>query len=133
MRKAKSFSEVVVNLNLMSKNVEPRLEEFPFLKPVHEEMTGLIGRAQDLDQRLEIARGESKELLNERREVVKQAKALGLRMATHLKASMGFTNERLADFGITPRPRVTRPRTKRRKEPGPQAASGGSTPPSTQP
>jgi hypothetical protein len=52
-------------------------------------------------------------------------------MATHLKASLGFTNERLTDFGITPRPRATRPRTKRRK--GPQAASGGSTPPSTQP
>lgn len=131
MRKARSFSEVIVNLGLMVTNVEPKLEEMPYLKPVHEEMTGLISRAQDLDRRLEVARGESKEMLQERREVVKRAKELGLRMASHLKGSLGFTNERLVDFGITPRPRVARPRTRRRKEPGPEVASA-SKPPSIQ-
>jgi hypothetical protein len=62
--------------------------------------------------------GTSKQLLHERREAIKRAENLDRRIATHLRASLDFTNERLADFGIKPRPRVTRPRTKRRKEPG---------------
>lgn len=131
MRAAKSLGQTLVNLDLLRKNVQPKLEEMPFLKPFHDELSELVDRVRDLDGRLETAKGESKQMLNERREAVKRAENLGRRLASHLRASLDFTNERLADFGIKPRPRVTRPRTKRRKEPGPQVASGGSTPPST--
>ena len=118
MRSARVLGETLVNLDLIRKNVEPKLEEMPFLQPFHEEMSGLIDRVRDLDGQLETAKGASKQMFHERREAMKRAENLGRRIATHLRASLDFTNERLADFGIKPRPRVTRPRTRRRKEQG---------------
>jgi hypothetical protein len=123
MRSAKVLGESLVNLDLIRKNVEPKLEELSFLRPFHEELSGLIDRVRDLDGQLEQAKGLSRQMAHERREAMKRAENLGRRIATHLRASLDFTNERLADFGIKPRPRVTRPRTRRRKEQGPDPAA----------
>jgi hypothetical protein len=116
MRAAKTLGHKIVNWELSNNNIKPYLEEMPYLKPIQGDLESLIGRAKDLDSRQEVARGLMRELTRERQDVEKEAEDLRRRLASHLRGSLGFTNEKLIQFGINPRPRATRPRSSKKKK-----------------
>jgi hypothetical protein len=127
MRSAKTRGEKAINWELSIKNTKPYLEEMPHLKPLHDGLEAVITRLKDVDSRQEVARAQARELTRERQEIEREGEALHRRMASHLRGTLGFTSEKLIEFGINPRPRRTRPR-KEQPAPSSNGSSNGSTP-----
>jgi hypothetical protein len=108
MRKANVFGAKSTNWVLVSTNLKPHLADMPQVQPLNAELEALIGEAHDVDGRLELARGLARDLTHQRQDIEKRGEALRLRIASHLRGTFGFTSEQLVQFGINPRPRVTR-------------------------
>ena len=108
MRRANVFGVKSTNWVLVSTNLKPHLADMPQVQPLNVELEALIGEAHDVDGRLELARGQARDLTHQRQDIEKRGEALRLRIASHLRGTFGFTSEQLVQFGINPRPRVTR-------------------------
>ncbi len=118
MRRANVFGVKSTNWVLVSTNLKPHLADMPQVQPLNVELEALIGEAHDVDGRLELARGQARDLTHQRQDIEKRGEALRLRIASHLRGTFGFTSEQLVQFGINPRPRVTR-RKKTAETPAP--------------
>ena len=66
------------------------------------------GEAHEVDGRQELARGQARDLTRQRQDIEKRGDDLHRRIASHLRGTFGFTSEQLVQFGVNPRPRVTR-------------------------
>ena len=115
MRSADGFSIRMNNLQLMSNNLGPKLDQMEFLRPIHEEITTLVVDGRQLEADQENARKQFTELVRRRRELEKRGEELRLRAAAMLRGTFGFTSEELIPFGIRPRPRNTGPRKRKTK------------------
>ncbi len=115
MRSAEGFSVLINNLQLMSNNLEPKLDQFPYMRPLHEEIARVVDGGRELEAEQETARKMLRELVRKRQELEKQGADLRLRAAAMLRGTFGFTSEELIPFGIRPRPRNTGPRKRRKK------------------
>ncbi|MFY9823284.1 MAG: hypothetical protein WAM82_18020 [Thermoanaerobaculia bacterium] len=118
MRNASVFGEKITNWDLTSTNLKPHLADMPQVQPLQAEMAGLVVEARDVDSRQEAARGLARDLTRQRQDIEKRGDALRRRIAAHLRGTFGFTSEQLVQFGINPRPRVTR-RKKTEEPPAP--------------
>ncbi len=116
MRSANVFGEKITNWDLTSTNLKPHLADMPQVQPLQIEMAGLVVEARDVDSRQEAARGLARDLTRQRQDIEKRGDALRRRIAAHLRGTFGFTSEQLIQFGINPRPRVTR---RKKTEPPP--------------
>ena len=87
-------------------NLEPLLEEMPYLQPFHDRIQLLVGEARELDEQQEKVQKEARELTR-RQAVDREGDNLRARASAHLRATFGFTSEHLIPFGIHPR-RTTR-------------------------
>lgn len=121
MRSAEGFSVLINDLQLMNNNMEPRLEELPYLRPLHEGIAQLVVEGRELEAEQETARKMLRELVRKRQELEKHGTDLRNRTAAMLRGTFGFTSEELIPFGVRPRPRNTAPR-KRKKKAEPQQA-----------
>src|SRR5258706_9622600 len=113
MRKANVFSEKITNWDLASTNVKPHLADMPQVVPLQTELESVVVEARGLDSRQELARSQARDLTRQRQDIEKRGEGLRRRIASHLRGTFGFTSEQLVQFGVNPRPRVTR-----RKKPG---------------
>lgn len=116
MRRANDFARKIINWVLLATGLQPHLPEMPHLQSFYEQLLELIEEAKQLDTQQEAARGQLRELTRRRQDVEGRGENLRARIAAHLRATFGFTSEQLVQFGINPRPRVTR----RRQEPEPE-------------
>jgi len=114
-RSANGFSIRMNDLQLMSNNLEPKLEEMEFLRPLHAEISVLVVEGRQLEADQENARKVLTELVRRRQELEKKGETLRLRAAAMLRGTFGFTSEELIPFGIRPRPRNTAPRKRKAK------------------
>src|SRR3954470_4665460 len=108
MRKANVFGAKSTNWVWVSTTLKRQRADMPQVQPLNAELEVLIGEAHDVDGRLELARGQARDLTHQRQDIQKRGEALRLRIASHLRGTFGFTSEQLVQFGINPRPRVTR-------------------------
>jgi hypothetical protein len=123
MRSAEGFSVLINDLQLMNKNLEPKLDQIPFMRPLQEEIARVVVDGRELEAEQETARKMLRELVRKRQELEKRGTDLRLRTAAMLRGTFGFTSEELIPFGIRPRPRNTGPRKRRTKaEAEPQQA-----------
>ncbi|HSS52017.1 MAG TPA: hypothetical protein VLX28_24005 [Thermoanaerobaculia bacterium] len=118
MRKANVFGAKSTNWALVSTNLKPHLADMPQVQPLQAELEALIGEAHDVDGRQELARGQARDLTHQRQDIEKRGEDLRRRIASHLRGTFGFTSEQLVQFGVNPRPRVTR-RKKTTETPAP--------------
>ena len=114
-RSADGFSIRMNNLQLMSNNLEPKLAKMEFLRPIHEEIAGVVVEGRQLEADQENARKVLTELVRRRQELEQKGETLRLRAAAMLRGAFGFTSEELIPFGIRPRPRNTAPRKRKAK------------------
>jgi hypothetical protein len=108
MRQATAFGRKSTNWSLVSTNLKPHLADMPQVQPLQVELDALIGEAHDVDAKQELARGQARDLTRQRQDIEKRGEDLRRRIASHLRGTFGFTSEQLVQFGINPRPRVTR-------------------------
>jgi len=108
MRKANVFGRKSTNWALVSTNLKPHLADMPQVQPLQVELDALVGEAHDVDAKQELARGQARDLTRQRQNIEKRGEDLRRRIASHLRGTFGFTSEQLVQFGVNPRPRVTR-------------------------
>ncbi len=108
MRTAREFSNRTTNWDVTSTNIKPHLADMPQVAPLQAELESLIPDARALDSRLEVVRGQARDLTKQRQDLEKRGESLRRRIASHLRGTYGFTSEQLIQFGVNPRPRVRR-------------------------
>jgi hypothetical protein len=108
MRSANSFAAKTNKWILANNNVKPHIADMPFLQPFVTELEGVISKAQTLDSEQEVARKELADIIHRRQDLETEGEKILRRINSHLRASFGFTSDQLIQFGIAPRPRVTR-------------------------
>jgi hypothetical protein len=115
MRSAEGFSIFINDLQLMNNNLEPKLDQMPFMRQMQEQIASVVVDGRQLEAEQETARKMLRELVRKRQELEKRGVDLRLRAAAMLRGTFGFTSEELIPFGIRPRPRNTAPRKRRKK------------------
>ena len=122
-----SFRKIVSFCELLSANLKPLLKDMPHLQDESIQLDTLIGRAKSLDNEQQVVVGRLREITRLRRESELEGQDLRSRVAAQLRGKLGFKNEVLLGFGITPRKRVRK--TKAKPTPPPTA---GTPPPTSQ-
>jgi hypothetical protein len=113
-----SHQKTVVFCELLSTTLKSQLEQMPHLTTESEGLDELITQLKDLSSEQEALKGRSREVSRLRREVEQRSQVMRSRIVAQLQGKLGFKNETLLAFGITPR------KTRRRK---------ATTPPEEQP
>jgi len=104
-----SHQKTVVFCELLSTTLKSHLEQMPHLTTESEGLDGLITELKDLSSEQEALKGRSREVSRLRREVEQRSQVMRSRIIAQLQGKLGFKNETLLAFGITPR------KTRRRK------------------
>lgn len=112
---ALSFQKIVSQAELLNSTLKPRLIELPHLQGESEDIDELLTDVKGLSQEQETLRGRLKEITRLRREAERRGTELRSRVVAQLKGKLGFTNENLLAYGITPHKRD-------RKKPTPKKA-----------
>lgn len=111
MRLAKLYSEKINSWDVLVSSLLAKLEEWPFLLPLYNELLTLVADLRVLVVQQEAARAQFHEAIGKRHEMEDRGVELRTRIAAHLKAQLGFRNDQLRQFGLNPLPRVTRRKT----------------------
>ena len=113
MRSANDFASKVNEWALTNDNLKPRMQELPQqVQPLQVRLEGAIGEARDLDNQLEIARADLREITRKRRDLLREGDKVRSQIGALIRGTFGFTSERLIPFGINPRPTVIRRKSK---------------------
>jgi hypothetical protein len=100
----KRFKEKIVDGQVLYDNIAPHLTDMPQLAADHAALGNALTQARDLEGHQEAAKGQLRELNDQRQRVAKQTADLRRRLAAGLKASLGPDTTKLLEFGVKPRP-----------------------------
>lgn len=121
-----SFQTIVTDCELLNSTLKPQLPEMPHLQEESENLDALVGEAKTLSNEQEVLRGRLREITRLRRETELRSQELRSRIAAQLRGKLGFKNENLLGFGITPQKRA---RKKAEKKPVPVTTPASSSSP----
>ncbi|HEV2852484.1 MAG TPA: hypothetical protein VHC97_06745 [Thermoanaerobaculia bacterium] len=122
-----SFQKIVGDCELLSTNLKPHLTEMPLLQEESDALDALIAKAKALGHEQEVLTGRLREITRLRREAQVESQDMRSRIAALLRGKLGFANESLIGFGVTPRKRVRKKAEQKLKPP--PAAPAGPVPP----
>ena len=129
------YQKTVAYCELLSTTLKPQLEDLPHLKDESESLDTLIVELKDLDSQQQALRARLREIIRLRQEAERRGRSLRSRIAAQLQGKLGFTNENLLAFGITPRKpgrrRTATPATTTKKDAAQDPAAPATTPPIT--
>jgi hypothetical protein len=108
MRSAKLYSGKINAWDVLVASLEARLGEWPFIRPLYDELQGLIAESRAIVLQQEAARAQFHDAIGKRQDLEKRGVELRTRLASHLKAQLGFRNEQLRQFGLIPLSRTRR-------------------------
>lgn len=108
MLRSRLYSGKVNAWDVLVTSLEARLEEWPFMRPLYDELLGLVAEARAIVVQQEEARARFHEAIGKRQELEKRGVELRTRIAAFLKAQLGFRNEQLRKFGLSPQSRARR-------------------------
>jgi hypothetical protein len=120
-----SFQKIVVLADLLNETLKPKLAEMPHLAQESADIDGLLTEVKSLDREQETLTGRLREIVRLRRAAEKRGYELRSRVAAQIQGKLGFTNENLRAFGITPR-KVERKKPGEKKKAPPAVASTAS-------
>ena len=100
-----SFRKIISLSELLNTTLKPQLTDLPHLKQDSDDLDQLITNAKALDQEQQSLTGRLREITRLRKEAELDSQDLRSRVAAQLRGKLGFTNENLLAFGITPRKR----------------------------
>lgn len=122
-----SFQTIVTDCELLNSRLKPQLPEMPHLQEESENLDTLVGEAKTLSNEQQELRGRLQEITRLRRETELRSQELRSRIAAQLRGKLGFKNENLLGFGITPQKRV-RKKSEKKPAPGVTLAPSASPP-----
>jgi hypothetical protein len=108
MRLSRVYSGKINAWDVLVKSLEARLGDWPFMQPLFDELLSLIAESRAMVLQQEAARAQFHEAIGKRKDLEKRGAELRTRIAAHLKAQLGFRNEQLRQFGLSPLPRIRR-------------------------
>jgi hypothetical protein len=112
-----SFQRIVADCELLNSTLKPQLPELPHLQEESAGLETLIEDAKTFSNEQQVLRGRLREITRLRREAELRSQDLRSRIVAQIRGKLGFKNENLLGFGITPRKRV-RKKPERKPEPG---------------
>lgn len=111
------FQKVVADCELLKLALEPLLDRYPHLSAEHIELVQFLEFIKDLNAQQSDLAAQLRKVVRFRREAELQGIDLRSRVAAQLRGKLGFTNEELMRFGVTPRRRVRRRLTEEEEPP----------------
>ena len=108
---------------LLSTTLKAFLDQVPHLKEESATLDVLIVELKSLSNEQEAIRGRSREVTRLRKGAEKRSQELRSRIVAQLQGKLGFSNESLMAFGITPRKTVRRRRATKPPEETPAAST----------
>jgi hypothetical protein len=122
-----SLGEKLKNWRLLSEGLKLRIEEVPFLKEDHAELSALVQQIDSLMQQTDVHEGRLREAIRQRGIAEDRTAELYGRMVARLKGTYGKRSNLLHEIGL--RPEAPPVRLSKKDDPEPPAP--GTTP--TQP
>jgi len=135
----KRFKEKLIDWQVLHDNLAQHLTDMPQLTADQTALGQALTQAQALENKQDAARAVLRDVNQQRKDLSKQGNDLRNRLALGLRYALGNTNEKLIEFGISPRPRTLQRTRLSEAEKAARAASraaakaatlaAGSTPP----
>ena len=100
-----SFRKIISLSELLNASLKPQLTDMPHLKQDSDALDQLITNTKALDQEQQAITGRLREITRLRKQAELDSNDLRSRVAAQLRGKLGFSNENLLAFGITPRKR----------------------------
>ena len=122
-----AFQKIVTMADLLNETLKPRLVEMPHLAQESLDLDNLLAEVRGLDREQEALTGRLREIVRLRRAAEKRGNELRSRVAAQIQGKLGFTNENLQAFGITPRKAERKKPGKKLVPPVVAADSGAAT------
>ena len=101
-----SFQKIVTDCELLNSTLKPQLTEMPHLQDESTGLETLIEEAKTLSNEQQVLRGRLQEITRLRREAELRGQDLRSRIVAQLRGKLGFKNENLLGYGISPRKKV---------------------------
>jgi hypothetical protein len=114
-----SFQKTISYCELLSLTLKPQLETLPHLRDESVSLDGLIVELKGLDAEQQALKGRLQEIIHLRQGAEVRGQKLRSRIAAQIQGKLGFTNENLHAFGITPRKTTRRRRAVKPDETAP--------------
>jgi hypothetical protein len=105
-----SFQKATTFCELLSATLKPQLDEFPHLTEESTSLDEVIVELKSLDTEQQALRERLKEIIRLRQDAEIRGQKLRSRIVAQIQGKLGFTNENLHAFGITPRKTTRRRR-----------------------
>lgn len=108
MRQSRLYSGKVNAWDVLVTSLQARLEEWPFMQPLYDELLKLVSESRSIVLQQEAARAQFHDAIGKRQDLERRGAELRTRISAHLKAQLGFRSEHLRQFGLSPLPRTRR-------------------------
>jgi hypothetical protein len=108
MSQPQSFKDNLTDWQSLVENLKPHLTDMPALAADHAALTAVVTQAHALESQQDLHKANLRDVNQQRNTIAAQGRTLRSRLATGLKLTLGSQSERLLEFGVNPRPRVTR-------------------------
>jgi hypothetical protein len=100
------FKNLVGDGQVLYDNLAPHLTDIPQLAADHAALGNALSQARDLEGRQETAKGQLRELNDQRDQIARQTADLRRKLTATLKGSLGTDTLKLLEFGVKPRPQT---------------------------
>jgi hypothetical protein len=111
-----SFRKTTAFCELLSATLKPQLEALPHLREESADLDGVITELKAFDTEQQTLTGRLKEIIHLRQDAEIRGQKLRSRIVAQIQGKLGFTNENLHAFGITPRKTTRRRRAAKPEE-----------------
>ncbi len=101
------FKEKLVDWQVLHDNLMAHLADMPQLTADHTALGQVLTQTQDLENEQDAARAALRAVNQQRKQTSNQGTNARNRLATGLRLALGAESEKLIEFNINPRPRVT--------------------------
>ncbi|HEX4964730.1 MAG TPA: hypothetical protein VF173_28215 [Thermoanaerobaculia bacterium] len=103
MSDGKTAKVVIGRWKVMATNLQPQLDKLPQLAGKYAELVKMTSDAEALETRKAQLTADSQDVNHQHRDILKAGEDLRNRIGAILKAEVGFTSERLLEFGLKPK------------------------------
>jgi hypothetical protein len=111
-----SYQKTTAFCELLNSTLKPQLEVLPHLRDDSASLDEVIVELKGLDTEQQALKGRLQEIIHLRQDAERRGQTLRSRIGAQIQGKLGFTNENLHAFGITPRKTTRRRRATKPEE-----------------
>lgn len=105
---SRTFSKTVTDWRLLIDAVTVNAAELPYLEPVREELTLVLGDALELGVQQDRVQSEAQMTSRAIEETLRRGEALAARLRAGVRSQYGYKSEKLTEFQLRPAARNSR-------------------------